>query len=377
MRPRFLGFLAFSFVAGATMAVAAAQTPAPSAESDGLIHAEVTLDAQTISVAFAPNLSADDRVHQALLAGTVGSRVRVGTLAGHAALRLGSLAPELEMADAAEPADDDSSPAGPSYTLWLVRNTQGWELEAHTAETDDVGIIPLTHRSTDLPAETFTASLHPTAAEAGRLALRWGRHAWSTDFRFDELPPRPPRPRVSGRGTARQPDTDTTGLSRGSTLAERNESALVLADGARISALYWKGIDPEDEDYGQVATTAEGAVVRLVRAAPLRVKTDVALRFGQTEVPTGNLAPGFAGAYAVWLRKSGDGWRLAFNDEPDSWGTQHDPSFDRAEIDVAYSRGDGSFRPLGATLVPTGANSGQLLVHWGPHEWTADFTFSR
>ncbi|MDE2905602.1 MAG: SUMF1/EgtB/PvdO family nonheme iron enzyme, partial [Acidobacteriota bacterium] len=37
----------------------------------------------------------------------------------------------------------------------------------------------------------------------------------------------------------------------------------------------------------------------------------------------------------------------------------------------------GSFRPLGATLVPTGDDRGRLVVHWGPHEWAADFTVVR
>ena len=90
-------------------------------------------------------------------------------------------------------------------------------------------------------------------------------------------------------------------------------------------------------------------------------------------MPTGNLAQGFAGAYGLWLKKASDGWRLVFNDEADSWGTQHDPSFDAAEIDMVYARRDGSFRPLAVTLVPTGAERGRLVIHWGPHEWAADF----
>ena len=404
MRNRHLT-LTIVVVACLTAARSSAQAPEPSNEGDGLVHASLTLENQAITVVYAPDLSSDDAAHQSLLAGTAGARVRIGTLEGHRALRIGSLTPDLTPpppaadddpnedddadadaetdpgADADTDEDDDASrrPSPPTYELWLTRNTQGWELEAHKTDSpdgDDVSIIPLTHRPTDAVA-TFTASVHPTDAEAGRLALRWGRHAWDADFRFDELPRAPRRPRVSGLGRARQPDTDTTAISRGNTMAERNESAIVLADGSRIGVLYWKGINAEDEDYGAFPATADGAVVRLIRAAPLRLKTDVALRFGQTEVPTGNLAPGFAGAYAIWLRKTGDGWRLAFNDEPDSWGTQHDPSFDRAEVDVTYARGTGSFRPLGLTLIPTGAENGQLVIHWGPHEWSAPFTVIR
>ena len=395
--------LAVVFAACLTAGLAHAQAPQPSADADGLMHVELTLQAQNVSVAYPPDLSSEAAEHRALLSGTVGSRVRVGTLEAHRALRIGSLAPDLSPPPEPDADDDDDSPAPPaadddadadaderpstpSYELWLVRNSQGWELEAHAEMTDDaddddmdddVSIIPLSHRATDTASTSFTVSVHATGTEAGRLTLRWGRHVWSTDLRFDELPSTPRRPRVSGLGRAREVDTDTTAFARGVTLSEGNETALVLPDGSRVAVLYWRGIDIEDEDYEHLPMTADGAVVRLIHAAPLRLKTDVPLRFGQTEVPTGNVAPGYAGAYAVWLRKAGDGWHFVFNDEPDSWGTQHNPSTDRVEIDAAYERGNGSFRPLAVTLVPTGTDSGELVVHWGPHEWTADFTISR
>ena len=114
----------------------------------------------------------------------------------------------------------------------------------------------------------------------------------------------------------------------------------------------------------------------MIRAPVLRLKSDVSLRFGTADIPTGNLAPGFAGFYGIWLRKASDGWRFVFNHEADSWGTQYDSAFDVAEIAVDYTRTAGSFRPLGTTLVPTGPDRGRVVVHWGPHEWSADFVVS-
>ncbi len=90
-------------------------------------------------------------------------------------------------------------------------------------------------------------------------------------------------------------------------------------------------------------------------------------------VPTGNLATDFPGAYGLWLKKAGLGWRLVFNHEADSWGTQHDPAFDAAEIELTYSRSDARDRLLGVSLLPTGTDRGQLIIHWGPHEWAADY----
>ena len=404
-----------SGVTALTAAPAGAQTPPPSEEADGLVHASLVLEGQEIVVAFPPDLAANGPGYAELLAGAA---VRVGTFEGHRALRIGTLEADLEalaaeraaaaapvaaearrQAAAAareEPAEGESAdqldetaaeavtePAEPpDPELWIARDAEGWRLEIRTTgEADGEGgtvhVVPLQHREAAASAPVFAASVHATGAETGRLELRWGRQAWSSDFRFDELPPPPRRPRVSGRGTPRQAADDNSPTARNNMLNERNETALVLPDGARISMLYWKGIDVEDEDYPTLAETPDGAVVEMIRAPVLRLKSDVSLRFGDADVPTGNLAPGFAGAYGVWLHRAGAGWRFVFNHEPDSWGTQHDPAFDAAETPVEYSRAAGSFRPLGATLVPTGDDRGRLVVHWGPHEWAADFVVLR
>ena len=410
-------FLAAGVACGLTALAAThagAQTPPPTEEADGLVHASLVLEGQQIDVAFPPDLAANEPAYAELLAGVP---VRLGTFEGHRALRIGTLEADLEalaaeraaaaarveaearrQAAAAreEPAEGESAdesdetaaeavtePAEPpDPELWIARDAEGWRLEIRTTGEADgdggtVHVVPLQHREAAASAPVFTASVHATAAETGRLELRWGRQAWSSDFRFDELPPPPRRPRVSGRGTPRQAADDNSPTARNNMLNERNETALVLPDGARISMLYWKGIDVEDEDYPTLAETPDGEVVDMIRAPVLRLKSDVSLRFGDAGVPTGNLAPGFAGAYGVWLRRAGAGWRFVFNHEPDSWGTQHDPDFDAAETPVEYSRAAGSFRPLGATLVPTGDDRGRLVVHWGPHEWAADFTVVR
>ena len=397
---------------------AGAQTPDPSHEADGLLHASLTLENQEIHVAFSPGLRADRPAYQNLLSGAVGSRVRVGTLVAHRALRLGTLAPDIDAieaeiaavvaerqaeaaaraagssgdgdeagedaeeaageaqapdsGEAAAEMEESAEPADP--VLWLARDAAGWQLEIHPPDEGEEQVVPLGHLvMTDAETPAFTASIHATGAETGRLALGWGRHAWSADFRFEELPETPRRARVSGRGTARLAEDSNEAIARANMLSERNETALVLPNGASVSVLFWKSIDVEDEDYPSLAAAQDGAVIEMIRAAVLRLKTDVALRFGNTDIPTGNLAPGFAGAYGVWLRKAEGGWRFVFNHEPDSWGTQYDPDFDAAEIAVDYARTAGSFRPLGATIVPKGADRGRLVVHWGPHEWAADF----
>lgn len=386
--------LAAGAAACLTAAGAGAQTPEPSHEADGLVHASLTLEARTIAVAFPPDLRAGHHAYQWLLSGTAGARVRVGALDAHRALRLGALAPdvaaieaeiaavvarrqaraeagEAEESDEADEAGEEPEPPDPD--LWLARDAEGWQLEIHPGGGGQVRIVPLSRREAAREAPTFTASLHATGAETGRLEMRWGRHVWSAGFRFEDIPQAPPRPRVSGRGTAREAEDSNAAIARGNLLSERNETALVLPNGAGVTVVYWKGVDVEDEDYPNVAAARDGEVIETIRAPVLRLKSDVSLRFGETDVPAGNLAPGFAGFYGVWLRRAGGGWRFVFNHEADSWGTQHDAAFDAGEAAAGYTRAPGSFRPLGATLAPAGPGRGRLVVHWGPHEWSSDF----
>ena len=361
------------------------------AGTDLPLGAELTLENQLIRISYRPDLTAEAGTEpRRVLAGVAGARVSVGVLEGHRALRLGEIVPDFEPPpvseeisdpDAADDGDEDESSGEPRYELVLVRAAAGWELEASGGnQSAEVYRIPLRHEMVDRSVAALSIALRATAGETGRLAFRWGRHRWSSEFRFDELPPPPRRPRVSGRGSAREGDSDpaeverSRQIARGLLLGERNESALVRAGDDRIAIAFWKGLDVEDDDYLRLSTVMDGEVIELVRASVLRFKTDVSLRFGETVVPTGNLAAGFAGAYGLWLKRVGDGWRFVFNDEADSWGTQYDPEYDAAEIPVGYSRTGGAFRPLGATIVANGANEGRLVVHWGLHEWAADFT---
>jgi hypothetical protein len=121
-------------------------------------------------------------------------------------------------------------------------------------------------------------------------------------------------------------------------------------------------------------STRNGAVVEFTEAPALRFTIDRAVRAGKVVLRPGNQAPAFPGAYSLWLKKAGAGWRLVFNQEPDVWGSQHDPKSDVGEVDLAYSKGGDASRPLGVTLEPGGADRWRMVLAWGPHEWAAQFT---
>ena len=389
----------------------AGQAPSPANEdpTDGLFRTELTLGSRQISVSYDPGLRADDAVQAALLTApsvSTESGVRIGRLTGPRTLRIGPLGPDPEPKVA--PA------SGLKHDLWLTRTPEGWALDARpveepepepepdadaaadadtdtgAAEEEDEPVpeihaessrIPLRHRETQVAVDTLSAVLEPTGDDAGRLMLRWGAHGWVTDFEFVELPrrPRPARPSGPPRGSSLTRDTDTSARNRAAALGTRNETALWTRDGAHIQVLFQREVGTDGDDFAGIETTGDGEVVELTRAAVIRLRTEVSLQFGETLVPTGNLAPDFPGAYALWLKKTGTEWQLVFNNEPDSWGSQYDPAFDAAEIDLLHTLVDvpNPDRPLAVYLAPLGVDQNRLIIHWGMHVWSADFSVAR
>ena len=239
------------------------------------------------------------------------------------------------------------------------------------------GRIPLANQPLADEAETLAVRLLPGADEAGTLELVWGRNRWTADFEFVELPrrPRPPRTSNVSPGTSLTRDSDLEARYRAAALGSRNETALRTPDGARIQVLFEQELGTDGVDFAALESIGDGDLVELTEGAVIRLRSEVPLRFGDTLIPTDNLAPDFPGSYGLWLRASGPGWTLVFNNEPDSWGTQHDPAFDAAEIDIDHTHG-GPYeeRPLGVSLLPVGDDEGRLVIVWGQHVWAADFT---
>ena len=400
----------------------------------GVVRTELTLNLRPVAVSFEPGLDAGDPVYGELLTanGSASStRVRVGEIEAMPRLRIGTL-------DGSQPGGSESpDPATKTLELWLARTAGGWSVDlrgkpdADRDETDDggedgreagadantagrdttvLGQVALARAAAGMQ-EAFSAALAPTGESAGQLVLRWRDHRWAADFHFAD-PPEPDEsdeeetsepaegsddanasagesegdetegeepeedegPRVANETESLRFDSDTSAGARFLRLSERHESAVELPGDARLAVLYWQEQSVDLADFAGVETLAEGEVLRLTRAAVMRIRNETPLRFGDVTLPTGNLAPGFAGSYGLWLKRSGGGWRLVFNHEADSWGTQHDPAFDAAEIDLAYSQDGLDTRPLGAALVPATADAGRLVIHWGVHEWAADYT---
>ena len=352
---------------------------------DGTVRSQLTLGGRPVTVATlarADSDSEDDEAAQRALLSSSGpttTRLRVGLLHSHPQLRIG----ELDGSDL-------------WYDLWLTRTDapSSWILEAQPAASGPAaadhadhdaagganmaGTIPLSHETVVDPASTLSLALVPTGNDGGRLVIGGANHRWTAEFGFAKPPPPPPqeqdRDGAQPERVGKDFDQDNTAVARAITLAARQEAALTLLDDSRISVLFGKEIGTEHDDFAAIAAMADGDVIRLTEAAVIRLRTEVPLRFGGVTVPTDNLAPGFPGSYGLWLKRVGSGWRLIFNHEADSWGTQHHPEFDAGEIDLTYSQNPSSAHPLGVALIPTSESSSQLVLHWGPHVWTTEFT---
>lgn len=105
--------------------------------------------------------------------------------------------------------------------------------------------------------------------------------------------------------------------------------------------------------------------------AAIKLRTEVDIMVGGLKVPMGNVSPGFAGLYSLWLRLDGDGqWTLVVNNEPDIWGTMHDPSKDLGETALDHSVEEGGKSSLTIDIEPPeGGAPGTLKLSWGEHRW--------
>ncbi len=129
-------------------------------------------------------------------------------------------------------------------------------------------------------------------------------------------------------------------------------------------------------DYKEIANVKDGEVLALTRSQAIKLKTDLALTFGDLTLKTENVAKGYAGVYSVWLKKSAAGWNFIFNEKPDVWGTMYDPAANVGEIPVEYAKLDTPVEALKFELTQED-QGGVMKISWGEHQWSAQFTLAQ
>ena len=389
--PRLHTLMVCVLLVGLAAGATTEQAPRAQPTGDGLLRSELALAGRTAILAFPPDLRASDPAHKLLLSApppASAGRVRVGQIETTGSLRIGTV--DLGGPAAPEPANQAPQvPVTVRHDLWLEGADEGWQLQVTDANDALVGQVALARLGTTPGSPTLVASLVAEDIAVGRLVIRWGGYLAAADVQFiNPSGRRPQENRTPNETINRQHDEDTSALSRARLLAQRNETAMVLPKGPRLSISFQRtfargervdgnrtsrGLTVDGPDFARLATTPAGSVVMLAESPVPRLRTERSLRFGKTVVATGNQVVGFPGSYGLWLKRVGSGWRLVFNNEPDAWGSQHDPKFDAAEVDLSHSDGHAAARPFAIALMPGGADRGRLVLIWGPHEWTADF----
>lgn len=150
----------------------------------------------------------------------------------------------------------------------------------------------------------------------------------------------------------------------------RNLSAVEVGDAEIL--VHCGKVKSDSADYQSLEAMSDGDVLILTLAAGTKLRTEADLRFGETTIPTGNVAEGFAGTYSLWLRKVNDGWHLIFNNEADVWGTQRDPSRDFEEIQLVHESIEEPAEEMAVKITEVDGR-GTLAILWGQHRWTTTF----
>jgi hypothetical protein len=387
---RFRDHGAASAVAAIVMigASAAAQPPAATqAAARGLLRSEASLTGHTLAIAYAPDVKAADAGPKPVAA-AADRRTRVAEFSiNGGTLRIGDI--DLPRAE----------PPGRVYDVSLDNTDQGWTLAFSDRSNPDSPpiAVQIDRRSRAGASRTFTAALVPTAADSGQLVVSWGQYEGSAPIKFVDPPVRPTRANsengLPNVGVKRGNRDDTSAKSRAQFLSLNSESVIGLPSGKRIVASFIRSVSADESgpensrlrrvfgrgllaggaDYARLDSAANGAVIELTESQVPRFTIETPVRFGNVTLRTENQVGGFPGVYGLWLKRVGAGWRLVFNNEYDVWGTQHDPKFDVADIELTHTAQEPATQPFTMSLIPTGSDRGQLAVVWGAHRWTADF----
>jgi hypothetical protein len=153
-------------------------------------------------------------------------------------------------------------------------------------------------------------------------------------------------------------------------VANRETTSLALVD--REVKVQYSKTRAAGEDYERLATLADGDIVRFTFDFATKLTTSVPLRFGDTLIPTGNVAPDYPGVYSLWIERYGDNWVLRFNNIPDVWGTQHDAAADGPFV-LLNGEPARSHQPRFRIDLEENGDGGRLVLAWGDYLWTADF----
>ena len=146
-----------------------------------------------------------------------------------------------------------------------------------------------------------------------------------------------------------------------------NETRLERGD--QLVRLRFVSPRAEGADFERLASLTAGGEVKFSEFEAIKLTTELPLKVQGLEVPIENVTKDYPGVYSLWIKKTDEGWGLAFNNKPDVWGTQYDSSADIGTVPLKYEKSEEPSEVLTASLAD--AESGTTLtLTWGEHRWT-------
>lgn len=157
--------------------------------------------------------------------------------------------------------------------------------------------------------------------------------------------------------------------------ASPTEAKVTLA-GNKIKITFGN-LKMDSDDFETLQNAKNGEIFQFIGSRATKLFTDADLDFGSARIATENMAQDYPGVYSLWLKRVEDGWALVFNEQPDVWGSQHDPKADIAEIPLKVETLADRKEELLITLEKANENAGRFVLAWGDTKLSAEFAIAQ
>ncbi len=133
--------------------------------------------------------------------------------------------------------------------------------------------------------------------------------------------------------------------------------------------------EPASRDsFAQFIDGPSPQVLEFYEDPAIKLLTDQDLDFGNGQIaPAENHAPGYPGAYSLWLRREGNDYGLVWNSLPDVWGSMYHEEKNVLVVPLVHSQAESPVRALEFEVNSEDGQSGRIEIRWGAHVWSASF----
>lgn len=288
----------------------------------------------------------------------------------------------LTRAEEAVPSKLDSSEARDYMGNWKVSmDMNGRQIEFMLHVVDLAGKVGATIDSAQAPEPVAVEDI--SIDERGHIVLKYlakfGQQEFKMTVTAEVAPEGLEGMFIEDSGLFKAPFKAVSAQGDDAEIREsRSRSRRAAANSARLRFgedkvnVNFSPLTTGSEDFKRLEAIKDGEVFEYVGGRATKLMTDVDLKFAQAVVKKENAAPDYPGVYSLWLRKSGEGWELIFNNEADVWGTMYNSDADAATVKLEAGKSAEPSETLKVALEQT-EHGGVMRIIWGDRQWSAPF----